>query len=534
MSGRVHWLGIGLAFVAAASPPALAATSVEERARIAALAKLGLQPGSEEGMSLIRAALADGNPSLRRSAAVVAHATGAAAVIADLRKALVTETNPETARDLIWALSDLDRTSSSDDALVAAIAGENTRGRVRSLAAGRGPRLTALLSPLKSILEEHAWSVTGGLQAGLHASSANLIASYALRDSMEDLYDALLFTPGLVVERGAVVAGLGSSSSAIRSSAYMAIAHRDLALEEPPAAAEAGSLCAKVARHLFEAARGFARSETLGTLVQALADDAKAKSCVNARFVDAPDSLRGLTPADRRSLLRASGARESDIEEAAKKTYDSAPAAGKSAVSKGDPPVRTLSGVFPDFVHSVLETTRCKGRERSFDGVEMQFLPGGRPSAVLPLRSLASAEGCADAAKILGVNQRAAYGQDRATLILPERPEFLACLMEPDPPVTSASKEAEDDSWKPRKTRHVAPRFPVNARKEYAEGIVLLQATVRPSGCVGEVRVLRGILPFLDLEAINAVSGWRYEPRIVNGVAQPFLVTASVEFRLNQ
>ena len=36
-----------------------------------------------------------------------------------------------------------------------------------------------------------------------------------------------------------------------------------------------------------------------------------------------------------------------------------------------------------------------------------------------------------------------------------------------------------------------------------------------------------------DLEAINAVSGWRYEPRTVNGVAQPFLITASVDFRVN-
>lgn len=402
MSGRALWIVIGLAFVAAGSPPALAATTVEERARIAALAKLGLQPGSEEGMSLIRAALADGNPSLRRSAAVVAHTTGAGAVIADLRKALVTETDPETVRDLIWALSDLDRTSGSDDVLVAAITGPHAQARVHTLASGRGPRLTPLLSSLKSILEEHASSVTRGLQHGLHGSSANLIASYALRDSMEDLYDALLFTSGLVVERGAVIAGLGSSSAAIRSSAYMAVAHRNLALDELPAAPAGGSLCARVARHLFEAARGFARSETLEALVQALADDAKAKSCVVARFTDAPDAVRGLTPAERRSLLRASGAHESEIEGAAKKTYDSLPAtASKPALSKGNPPVRTLSGLFPDFVHSVLETTRCKGRERSFDGVEMQFLPGGRPSAVLPLLSLASAEGCADAAKIL-------------------------------------------------------------------------------------------------------------------------------------
>jgi TonB family protein len=118
-------------------------------------------------------------------------------------------------------------------------------------------------------------------------------------------------------------------------------------------------------------------------------------------------------------------------------------------------------------------------------------------------------------------------------LILPQRPDFLACLAEPDPPVTSTLKEA-GESWTPKKTRHVDPRFPVNARREYAEGIVLLEIVVRPSGCVGEVRVVRGILPILDLEAINAVSGWRYEPRIIDGVAEAFLMTASVQFRLNQ
>jgi protein TonB len=64
------------------------------------------------------------------------------------------------------------------------------------------------------------------------------------------------------------------------------------------------------------------------------------------------------------------------------------------------------------------------------------------------------------------------------------------------------------------------------------QGVVILEATIGPSGDVTAVRVLRGI-PLLDESAIEAVKQWAYEPTLLNGVAVPVIMTITVNFRLS-
>ena len=83
----------------------------------------------------------------------------------------------------------------------------------------------------------------------------------------------------------------------------------------------------------------------------------------------------------------------------------------------------------------------------------------------------------------------------------------------------------------PAKIHDVHPVYPPAARAAGIEGVVVLQATIDPTGEVGDIDVLRSV-PELDQAAIAAVEQWRYEPILVDGVAVPVSMTMTVNFML--
>lgn len=84
----------------------------------------------------------------------------------------------------------------------------------------------------------------------------------------------------------------------------------------------------------------------------------------------------------------------------------------------------------------------------------------------------------------------------------------------------------------PRKVRNVSPVYPDLARQARVQGVVILEATISPTGEVTSVTVLRGV-PLLDSSAIEAVRQWRYEPTLLNGVAVPVIMTVTVNYKLS-
>ena len=81
----------------------------------------------------------------------------------------------------------------------------------------------------------------------------------------------------------------------------------------------------------------------------------------------------------------------------------------------------------------------------------------------------------------------------------------------------------------PTKLANIAPVYPEQARRR-VQGTVVLEAAVDERGSVGDIRILRSIPP-LDPAATEAVQKWEYEPARRDGVAVPFLVIASINFR---
>lgn len=506
--------------------------------KIAALARLSPGPGSPEAMSLLRDGLKDPDPAVRAAAARVTHVIGLSSLLAELRQAIGGETDGDAAHEQAWAIADLDVTEGSDPALIAALGDPKLRRSVvRALLAGRGSRALALWVSLKPGFADDPYAIARALAEGLHRDSGSVFASLALRDGLEAVFAALLLSRELEVDASVAMAGTSAPSSRVRAVSYLTLARRGIApAEGSPTVRVPENLEERVALHLFEAFRGGARTESFADLVGALGADQETRGRLRNPYQGARDAIRGLTPGERETFLRALGVEEKEIASARDRKFEARPAT-TTPTKAPSMVMKTLSGYPPDFTRSVLEATGCQGRPSAFDGVEATYRRGGRAASVSVLPTSLSANGCGEAARILGVNALAT-GDEWATLILPERPEFLTCFATPPGSVArfpqgNESARVGGNIKEPTKVRNVAPIYPGAARERRLQGIVIMEAAISPTGCVSGLKVLRKVDPALDLSALDAVSGWAYTPTLLNGVAVPVIMTVTVNFRLN-
>lgn len=112
--------------------------------------------------------------------------------------------------------------------------------------------------------------------------------------------------------------------------------------------------------------------------------------------------------------------------------------------------------------------------------------------------------------------------------------EALAALPQPDAPAdpSNAPVRIGDGVAPPRKIHDVPPVYPPAAREAGVQGLVILDATIDPTGVVGDIEVLKSV-PELDEAAIAAVEQWRYEPTLVDGVPVPISMTMTINFTLS-
>jgi protein TonB len=117
-------------------------------------------------------------------------------------------------------------------------------------------------------------------------------------------------------------------------------------------------------------------------------------------------------------------------------------------------------------------------------------------------------------------------------LVLPLDAEFIECVSQTTVDRTPAAR-AGGAIVPPRKTRDVRPVYPEPLRQRRVQGEVLLEAVISPSGCVTGLKVVRGVEPGLDIAALQAVTGWRFTPTLLDGVPVPVIMTVTVTFRLS-
>jgi len=99
------------------------------------------------------------------------------------------------------------------------------------------------------------------------------------------------------------------------------------------------------------------------------------------------------------------------------------------------------------------------------------------------------------------------------------------------PPPPAKPKRVGGEIQAPALIHRVEPDYPGVAVAGKISGTVILEATVDEAGSVTDVTVLRSIL-LLDKAAIKAVKQWRYQPLVLNGKPEPFILVVTVTFTL--
>lgn len=192
----------------------------------------------------------------------------------------------------------------------------------------------------------------------------------------------------------------------------------------------------------------------------------------------------------------------------------------------------------------VIAVSGCRpGKDGLFGGVAMRYNVEGRPLRVTPI-DVSVSNRCEVASRNLFLLTLA----PRSALPVKERPEILVafarkdCIGELDErPVAPVAPEVEEpavyrvgaDVQTPVLVTRVEPDYPEHIRRAGLEGVVVLEAVIAESGCVGAVEVVKGVAPPLDFQSARAVSQWHYRPATLEGRPVRVYLTVTVTFRLH-
>jgi TonB family protein len=80
--------------------------------------------------------------------------------------------------------------------------------------------------------------------------------------------------------------------------------------------------------------------------------------------------------------------------------------------------------------------------------------------------------------------------------------------------------------------RKVDPGYDPDAVRERVEGLVVLYAIIRHDGTVGSVKVVRGLDPRLDENAVRALGRWQFDPARRNGMPVDLEAVVHIPFSL--
>lgn len=84
----------------------------------------------------------------------------------------------------------------------------------------------------------------------------------------------------------------------------------------------------------------------------------------------------------------------------------------------------------------------------------------------------------------------------------------------------------------PRLVKKVDPFYPLEARRDFVQGVVDLEVTTDEEGNVTEVAVLKSESSLLNQASIDAVKQWKYEPVMSMGSPIPASFNVKITFRL--
>jgi TonB family protein len=285
---------------------------------------------------------------------------------------------------------------------------------------------------------------------------------------------------------------------------------------------EPGDADAQFAFEMLQRAQGRA-ARAVGSL---MADRRDGRMALPYGFAYGDAVLKRLTAAERKALQLP------DAKDLKRRP--------KRAPREDADPVLTMTTDFPaGFAADVTALAGCQPDAGHLAAALIRYGPEGRPRNAGLIESHLSPS-CADASRILLLSTLAPPGETAASrvVVVPLSRDVLTCGA--DTAVASARRRTPAGALRvggpihePRKIVNVAPIYPEAAKQARVSGMVILEAVISPSGCVSEMKVLKGI-PQLNAAAISAVARWRYTPTLLDGRPVPVIMTVTINFRLGQ
>ncbi|MBX7183617.1 MAG: hypothetical protein K1Y01_00590 [Vicinamibacteria bacterium] len=495
-------------------------------------------------MAAIRAGLKSPDAPVRAAAGRVASVSDPSGFVGELSAALAAEGNGEAAREEAWALAIGDPVGFLGP-IIKAAEREGIRDEVlEALGAAKGARMPEIWAALpKSLVAEGAPALVRGAR---RTGNLALIAPLILRDQLVEGWREVLSGASLEpVASGLLVAALGSPSSRIRTEAYVALlgdgAVQNVGVEPKPAADRQE----RIARRLFDAARGVSSEIQLDREIsQSTDEDSGLAAQLRVRLPKGSQVTArvhaGLTQSETSALLRwIEGWSGGYVEksETVLLTVESVNPARKSW-GRTTTTIGTIKGLPTGFADAVLREWGCGSEDRSIVASAV-FEDDGRPSQVKMARK-AGEKGCGAAAQVLFGAALGSLPKGRAALVLPAYRQWLECFAatqadewEPGPLPEMRSAAFAGDLVEPRKTKNVPPGYAGGHQGVQLWGEFGIRAVLGRAGCVLAIEGFRVSQGAQDLDFIDAVSRWAYTPMMFRGAPTAVRFGVKASFVLN-
>ncbi len=122
----------------------------------------------------------------------------------------------------------------------------------------------------------------------------------------------------------------------------------------------------------------------------------------------------------------------------------------------------------------------------------------------------------------------------------PPKPEELfadeeveSCGMMPPPPGSEEPRKVEEGVRRPEKIFGRVPAYSEAARKDHAEGLVLLDSIIDEDGCIQKLRVCkRAKHPDLNRAALETVRRWVFQPAMLGDQPVKVYYTLTVNYQI--
>ena len=535
--GCTACLGAALAALPARAPAAewqKALAGPLSPGSVALLVEHRNEPGVRERWA---AALKDDRPEVRAAAARVIHVSGSAWLLPDLLTALSREADTAAAIEEIRAIGSLGD-ASTDAALVAAA----TRLKApivdlvaETLGRMRGADAFVHLPALRSAgLSDTGYAYLARMAVRKGAGDTTRAAMAAVRESDVIAWAALLDEARRVrnaIEVGLIKAALGMEAPRFRALTYWHLAREAdrgvplapdvaAALQATPEATnkEPGDLDAQFAFELLRRTQARDPRPVSGWTARA-----REHRVLAFPMSDDDPMLNRLTVEEREA------AQPPEVK-------DWKPPVPKPP-GPSDIPMRLTTSFPSHFASDLVRASGCTPGSQDLAGAVIDYAPDGRPAHVSIAESGLSG-GCLEASRALLLSVLAPPGDVAPSIlvVVPLAPDVLSCGdEEPGPRARSSARgpaEVGGRIKEPKKIVNVPPIYPEAARRERVQGVVILEATISTSGCIGELKVLQGVR-MLNAAALRAVVRWRYTPTLLDGEPVPVIMTVTVNFKLS-